>query len=128
VESLASETAHLGIKTLLIEPGRFRTKLLSQGNVKTVASAIPDYIEFSKNLLSGLAMEDGNQPGDTEKLVKIVVDLVKKEGVAQGKTVPFRMPLGSDCFDDIKTKCEETLKILSEWESVIKSTDFPVDS
>ncbi|KAL6251721.1 hypothetical protein RBB50_001931 [Rhinocladiella similis] len=123
VESLSRETAHLGLKTLLIEPGRFRTKLLSSGNIKSVTSAIPDYQEFSKTLLSGLGQEDQNQPGDPVKLVEIILDLVKQEGVATNRDVPLRLPLGVDCFDEMKAKCEETLQVLKEWESTIRSTN-----
>ncbi|KAK6373458.1 hypothetical protein LTS17_008478 [Exophiala oligosperma] len=123
VESLSRETAHLGLKTLLIEPGRFRTKLLSSGNIKSVASSIPDYQEFSETLLSGLGKEDQNQPGDPVKLVEIILDLVRQEGAAANRDVPLRLPLGVDCFDEMKAKCEETLQLLENWENVIRSTN-----
>ncbi|KAJ9624601.1 hypothetical protein H2204_010783 [Knufia peltigerae] len=123
VESLSCETAHLGLKTLLIEPGRFRTKLLSSGNIKSVASSIPDYQEFSETLLSGLGKEDQNQPGDPVKLVEIILDLVRQEGAAANRDVPLRLPLGVDCFDEMKAKCEETLQLLENWENVIRSTN-----
>ena len=91
--------------------------------MKAVASTIPDCGEFSANLLTGLAGEDRTQPGDPVKLVEIILDLVRQEGVAEGKEVPFRLPLGIDCYDDIKAKCEETLRLLKDWEHVIRSTD-----
>jgi hypothetical protein len=53
-----------------------------------------------------------------------VLDLVRKEGIAEGKEVPLRMPLGIDVYDDVKAKCEETLKLLEEWKGVIRSTDY----
>ncbi|KAF1988940.1 NAD(P)-binding protein [Aulographum hederae CBS 113979] len=124
VEALHQETAHLGIKTLLIEPGRFRTKLLSSENMKAARSSIPEYQSFSQNLLDGMAKEDRAQPGDPVKLVEIIIDLVRREGIAEGKEVPFRFPLGADCYDDIKTKCEENLKLLEEWKGIIRSTDY----
>ena len=125
VESLWRETTPLGIRTLLIEPGRFRTKLLSGTNRKTKASAIADYAGLSDSKTEGLASEDMNQPGDPVKLVEIILDLVRKEGVAKGREMPFRMPLGVDCFDDIKVKSEDTLALLEEWRDVIRSTDYP---
>ncbi|OCT49314.1 putative oxidoreductase [Cladophialophora carrionii] len=123
VESLHHETSHLGIRTLLIEPGRFRTLLLSSQNMKAVQTKVGDYARFNEALLEGLAREDQRQPGDPVKLAKIVVDLVRGEGVAQGRYVPFRLPLGIDCFDEVKAKCEETLKLLEDWKDVIRSTD-----
>ena len=124
VEGLRWELEPLGVKTILIEPGRFRTKLLSTGNLKVVPSEIPDYAETSRAFIKQLAEEDQNQPGDAEKGVRVIVDLVKKEGCAESGNVPFRLPLGTDCFDTIKEKCEETLKLLEKWEPVCKSTDF----
>lgn len=91
--------------------------------MKSAASDIPDYVDFSKALMEGLAKEDMSQPGDPIKLVNIILDLVRKEGIAEGKEVPFRLPLGIDCFDDVKAKCEETLKLLHDWEHVIRSTN-----
>ena len=124
VEGFRWETEHLGIKTILIEPGRFRTKLLSSGNLKVVPSKVADYAEASKGFIEQLAQEDQNQPGDAEKAVGVIVDLVRKEGCAESGDIPFRLPLGTDCFETIKEKCEETLKLLEKWERVIKSTDY----
>ncbi|KAF2093275.1 NAD(P)-binding protein [Rhizodiscina lignyota] len=124
VESLWRETTPLGIKTLLIEPGRFRTKLLSAENLKATVSAIPDYADMSRTLMGHLASEDQAQQGDPVKHVEIVLDLVRQEGVACDKAIPFRLPLGVDSFDDIKAKCEETLELLKEWEAVIRSTNY----
>ena len=125
VESLWRETSPIGIRKHLIEPGRFRTKLLSGSNRKTRASAIAEYAELSDSKTAGLAGEDKNQPGNPVKLVEIVIDLVRKEGIADGKEVPLRMPLGVNVFDDVKAKCEETLGLLDEWRDVIRSADFP---
>ncbi|KAI8631265.1 hypothetical protein F5Y19DRAFT_463564 [Xylariaceae sp. FL1651] len=124
VESLSRETSSFGIKTLLIEPGRFRTKLLSTGNVQTAPSTIPDYAEASKAFVAGLASEDQQQPGDVEKGVRVIIDLVRHEGCAENRGVPFRIPLGIDCYDTIKEKCEDTLKLLECWRPVIRGTDY----
>jgi len=124
VEALGRETAHMGIRSLLVEPGRFRTKLLSTGNLDVVQSAIPEYCEASKDFVHGLAMEDQTQPGNTEKAVEIILDLVRKEGCATGREVPFRIPLGTDCYESIEEKCEATLRLLDDWKTVIKSTDY----
>lgn len=128
VEGLHAETAHLGLKTLLIEPGRFRTKLLSSSSMKARPSDIPEYAERSRAQMKGLAGEDQNQPGDPAKLVEIVLDLVRGEGVAQGMEAPFRLPLGVDCYTDVKEKCEATLATLENWKEVAKSTDIALDT
>jgi len=71
------------------------------------------------------ASMDGNQPGDPKLGIARMVDVIKGEGLAKGKTVPWRMPIGTDAVEIIKTKCEETLKVIEEWKDFSKSTDFP---
>ena len=124
-ESLQAETAALGIKTLLVEPGRFRTNLLSaSSNLRTKRSEIPEYAAFSQAQIEYLAGEDGKQPGDPVKLAHVLCDVVRGEGVAGGKEVPFRLPLGGDCVDEIRGKCEGTLRVMEEWGEVCRGTDI----
>jgi len=88
------------------------------------SSSIPDYAEFSKTLIKAFGEADQKQPGDLGKLVDVVVDLVRGEGVAEGKELPLRLPLGSDCYGLVKGTCEEMLGVLEQWEGVIRSTNF----
>lgn len=118
VESLWRETEPLGLRTFLIELGWFRTLLLSSANLKIAQSSIQDYTGRSEEFQKMLAKEDCTQPGDVEKGVSIILDLVRAEGVAAGKKIPFRLPLGTDCYESIKEKCEETLRLLDEWKDV----------
>jgi hypothetical protein len=123
VESLWRETQPFNIQTLLIEPGRFRTLLLSENNRKDAAPRIPDYAEAVEKHYTGLDAESENQPGEVQKGVSIIVDLVRKEGVAEGRTVPFRFPLGTDCYEEAKEKLDEMNIVMEEWKTTILSTD-----
>ncbi|KAK8075675.1 hypothetical protein PG997_010338 [Apiospora hydei] len=123
-EALHNETQHLGLRTLLVEPGRFRTKLLSAGNMQAATSKFPEYAALSQELIKHLAEEDQAQQGDPDKLVRILADMVRREGCAAGKEVPFRLPIGVDMVADVREKCEDTLALLMEWEPVLASTDF----
>ena len=123
-ESLSAETAPLGIKTLLVEPGMFRTSLFASNNLQAKQSSIPEYADFSKGMLDYMSSQNGKQPGDPSKLVAIVLDLVRQEGKAGGREVPLRLPLGSDCTAAIRAKCEETLQVLDKWQDVCESTDI----
>lgn len=67
---------------------------------------------------------NGNQPGDTVKGVRRVVDVVKRENEATGKPWPALLPLGSDAVSVIRNKCEQTLRDLEIWEDFAKSTDL----
>ncbi|KAK7914002.1 NAD(P)-binding protein [Apiospora marii] len=123
-EALHNETQHLGIRTLLVEPGRFRTKLLSTSNMQAATSKHSEYAELSQNLLQHLVEEDQAQQGDPDKLVRILADMVRREGCAAGREVPFRLPVGSDMVADVRGKCEDTLALLGEWGPVLAGTDF----
>ncbi|KAM0255517.1 hypothetical protein ACHAQJ_005664 [Trichoderma viride] len=120
VECLDREVRPLGLRSLLIEPGVFKTDLLAKSNVKTAGSGIPEYNEVLKAFYK--MMENHTQSGDPKKGVAIVVDLVRQEGVAKGKAIPLRMALGPDAYGLIKNKCDETVKLLEDWKNVITST------
>jgi hypothetical protein len=51
------------------------------------------------------------------------VDVVRAEGVAEGRTLPGTLFLGSDALRDVRAKCHAVLKTLEEWEDVAKSID-----
>ncbi|UPL01388.1 hypothetical protein LCI18_012322 [Fusarium solani-melongenae] len=123
-ESLWRETTPLGIRTLIVEPGQFRTELLSSRNLKNELSKIPDYAQRAKDFDEYLASKNGHQTGDTEKAVAVVLDLVRGEGVSKGREMPLRIALGPDGYEVVKNKCVETLKILEDWKDVSCSTDF----
>ncbi|KAI0520976.1 hypothetical protein F5B22DRAFT_33167 [Xylaria bambusicola] len=123
VECLAHELAMFapGIKVLIVEPGYFRTRAF--GNINHVPPRVPDYAAFNAAVRDVEAGIVGNEPGDAVKAVGIMIDLVKGTGVAAGKEIPLRIPLGTDGWERIKAKCENMLKICNDWEQVAKSTD-----
>lgn len=96
-------------------------------NVKTVPLRIAEYEEMDKAIAGFVAATNGNQPGDPRKLVERIIDVVKSEGMAAGKLVPQRLPIGRDSMAAIKKKCKATLKLCEEWENLIVSTDIDVN-
>ncbi|KAF5588030.1 short-chain oxidoreductase [Fusarium subglutinans] len=124
VESLHNETKALGLRTLLMEPGRFRTTLLSTGHLQSKQSQIPDYESTSEIHRNHLHVGDLKQPGNPENFVAIVLDLVRQEGCAQGKSIPFRLPVGKDAVEEIGAKVKDLLETLQEWDSIITDTDY----
>lgn len=123
-ECLKQEIEHLDIRTLMIEPGQFRTELMTEKNFEEQTTSIPDYEEVVEALSDYNEALAGNQPGDPQKGADRIIDLVRGEGTAAGRELPPRLPLGKDALAGIRAKCEATLKILAEWEDVITSTDF----
>jgi hypothetical protein len=70
-----------------------------------------------------LELVDNNQPGDVVKGSKVIVDILTRTGVAEGKKVPIRVALGSDSVPVIRSKLQETEELLKEWEGIITNTD-----
>ena len=124
---LQMEVAPLGIRCLCPEPGHFRTTCLNPaaGKLSAITSSkSDDYAEVLNTVMGIRAAYDSNQPGDPKKAVELMIDLVKGEGCAAGKTVPLRLPVGRDSREAINGACEEMLKTIEEWKDVIDSTDF----
>ena len=53
-----------------------------------------------------------------------MIDVVRGEGMARGREMPVRLPLGRDGLKVVRAKCEETLRVCGEWEDLIGSTDL----
>ncbi|KAL9623608.1 MAG: hypothetical protein Q9160_002064 [Pyrenula sp. 1 TL-2023] len=123
-ECLKSEVAPFAIQSIIFELGHFRTPIMSPGRLKFCSQTVEDYTEMTKGFASLLSGFDMSQPGDPKKAVKIMVDMVKGKGVAAEKTMPARLPLGSDVLEVVRRKCRDTLAICDEWEKVIVSTNF----
>ncbi|KAI2634086.1 NAD(P)-binding protein [Hypomontagnella submonticulosa] len=124
IECLAKELSIFApsLKLLIVEPGYFGTRAFS--NINHVEPRAQDYAQFNAAVRAGEASIVGNEPGDASKAVSIMIDLVRGDGVAAGKEVPLRVPLGSDGWDKIKAKCEGMVKICDDWEEIARSTDM----
>ncbi|CEI62373.1 hypothetical protein FVEN_g12065 [Fusarium venenatum] len=127
VECLAKELAIVAptLRILIVEPGYCRTPVFDK--VQYVTGGVPEYSQFNEAVRSGVATLSANSPGNPEVAVARMIELVKGTGFAEGKTVPLRVPLGSDCLGRVKAKCEETLEICNKWEDVARSTDYTIE-
>ncbi len=112
-----------GIKVFLPEPGYFGTQVFS--NINHVPTRMETYAQFNAGVRAFEAGLVGNEPGDPVKGVRLMIELIKGTGVAEGREVPLRMPIGSDSFAPIKQKCEDTLKLIEEWGHIGKLSDRP---
>lgn len=123
-ESMRLELAPLGIAVTVIEPGYFRTGFLNAGAQVSSQRRIAAYDESAVGAVrAALAKTDNHQPGDVVKGAKVIVDILTRTGAAEGREVPVRVVLGSDCAPVVRAKCEETLELIREWEGVVAGTD-----
>jgi NAD(P)-dependent dehydrogenase (short-subunit alcohol dehydrogenase family) len=100
MESLTSEVAPYGIRTMLVEPGFFRTELLSPQSTQYAAASIADYAERTTATVHAWKGMDGQQAGDPAKLADALVDLADQD------EPPLRFVAGADAVEAVETKAK----------------------
>ena len=75
MESLAPEVAPFGIATTVVEPGFFRTELLSKDSTRYAEPSIEDYRESTTATIAAWSGMSGQQGGDPAKLARALVQL-----------------------------------------------------
>ncbi len=125
VLGLAGEVRGFGIQHVLVEPGYFRTGLITHSAGTGPSVRLPEYAEVNKGTEDALAAFNGRQLGNPVKGAEVIYDVVTSTGVAEGKPLPEFLPLGSDAIAAIAATAQKTLDDLETWRSVAISTDFP---
>lgn len=103
MESLAPEVAPFGIRTMLVEPGYFRTELLTDESTKYPVPSIEDYAETTRATVAAWKAMNGQQGGDPAKLAKALVQL------ASSSETPLRWPAGADAVEALEQKARALL-------------------
>ena len=75
IESLTPEVAPFGIDTMLVEPGFFRTELLTPESTTYAEPSIDDYAERTAQTVAAWNGMNGHQAGDPAKLAAALVTL-----------------------------------------------------
>jgi NAD(P)-dependent dehydrogenase (short-subunit alcohol dehydrogenase family) len=92
MESLALEVAPFGIHTTVVNPGFFRTELLTQESTNYAPATIADYAERSAAMREFFERMNGKQAGDPAKLAQALLTIVDQE------QPPFRFIAGVDAI------------------------------
>jgi NAD(P)-dependent dehydrogenase (short-subunit alcohol dehydrogenase family) len=101
MESLTPEIAPFGIRTMLVEPGFFRTELLSPESTRYAESSIEDYAERTEQAVAGWKSMNGLQGGDPAKLANALVQL------ASQVEPPLRFMAGADAVATVERKAKD---------------------
>jgi NAD(P)-dependent dehydrogenase (short-subunit alcohol dehydrogenase family) len=115
-ESLAAEVAPHGIRTLIVEPGAFRTSLF--GAAFRRMPPLPAYAETVGPTRDFASNVEGKQEGDPRKAARVIVDAVL------AKEAPLRLPLGADAVEGIRAKLARVAADVDSTEAVAKDTRF----
>lgn len=103
MESLTPEIAPFGIRTMLVEPGFFRTELLTNDSTTYAKPSIDDYAEKTKEIVVAWKSMDGKQGGDPAKLADALVKLVALN------EPPTRFAAGADAIQTFEAKANTLL-------------------
>jgi NAD(P)-dependent dehydrogenase (short-subunit alcohol dehydrogenase family) len=103
IESLTPEVAPFGIRTMVVEPGFFRTELLTPESTKYAESSIDDYAERTEQTVAAWKSMNGQQGGDPAKLANALVHL------ASQNEPPLRFVAGADAVQAVEQKARTLL-------------------
>jgi NAD(P)-dependent dehydrogenase (short-subunit alcohol dehydrogenase family) len=92
IESLAAEVAPFGIHTTIVNPGFFRTELLTNESTSYAESSIDDYADGRAQQLEWWNAQNGQQGGDPAKLGRALVT------IANDEQPPRRFLAGADAI------------------------------
>jgi NAD(P)-dependent dehydrogenase (short-subunit alcohol dehydrogenase family) len=103
MEALTPEVAPYGIRTMLVEPGFFRTELLTPQSTTFAGLSIDDYAARTAQAVAGWKSMDGQQGGDPAKLANALVQLAGQD------EPPLRFVAGNDAVAAVETKVSDLL-------------------
>jgi NAD(P)-dependent dehydrogenase (short-subunit alcohol dehydrogenase family) len=92
MESLQPEVAPFGISTTIVNPGFFRTELLTKESVTYAELSLEDYADRTAEQLKWWNAQSGQQPGDPAKLGRALVMIASEE------QPPHRFIAGADAI------------------------------
>jgi NAD(P)-dependent dehydrogenase (short-subunit alcohol dehydrogenase family) len=78
MESLRAEVAPLGIHTTIVNPGFFRTELLTEQSTSYAEPSVADYDERRTALLEYWKSQNGRQSGDPAKLAQALLTIASQ--------------------------------------------------
>jgi NAD(P)-dependent dehydrogenase (short-subunit alcohol dehydrogenase family) len=98
MESLTGEVQPFGIGTMIVEPGFFRTELLTPESTTFGELSIDDYDEARAGINAFWTSMNGTQAGDPAKLARALVEL------ADSAEPPLRWVAGEDVVEGVEDK------------------------
>jgi NAD(P)-dependent dehydrogenase (short-subunit alcohol dehydrogenase family) len=101
MEALRAEVAPFGIHTTLVNPGFFRTDLLTEQSTSYAKASVPDYDERRTQQLAFWKSQNGQQSGDPDKLAQALLTIAAQE------PPPRRFIAGADAIGTAEQKIAE---------------------
>ncbi|KAI0033022.1 hypothetical protein K488DRAFT_85319 [Vararia minispora EC-137] len=126
--ALDSEVSPLGLRSIVVELGYFRTSFLTASNRAPYRARITEYAPVVEAADKALLAMNGKQRGDPVKAAEIIVDVAHRSGVVEGKEIPYVIGLGEDYQTLVRGMAQDALKRVAEWDEIATSTDISKDA
>jgi NAD(P)-dependent dehydrogenase (short-subunit alcohol dehydrogenase family) len=98
MEALQTEVAPFGIETMIVNPGFFRTELLTEESTNYAEPSVEDYHERRTAQIAFWRSQNGKQGGDPAKLARALITLTDRD------ELPRRFLAGADAIDTAEQK------------------------
>jgi NAD(P)-dependent dehydrogenase (short-subunit alcohol dehydrogenase family) len=114
-QALHDEVAPFGIRTLIVEPGAFRTGLF-RPDAAYQSQPMAEYAETVGPTRDYVSGGHGLQPGDPAKAAQAILAALDAD------EPPLRLVLGGDAIDNIRARLDQLTDELGRWEDVGRRT------
>jgi NAD(P)-dependent dehydrogenase (short-subunit alcohol dehydrogenase family) len=121
MESLHAEVAPFGITTTIVNPGFFRTELLSPESTQYAEPSIEDYAERTAAQKEFWKSQNGRQGGDPAKLAQALITM------ANEKQPPRRFIAGADAIGTAEQKVAGLQAQINAYRELSSSLAFDDD-
>jgi NAD(P)-dependent dehydrogenase (short-subunit alcohol dehydrogenase family) len=118
MESLHAEVAPYGITTTIVNPGFFRTELLSPESTQYAEPSIEDYAERTAAQKEFWKSQNGRQGGDPAKLAQALIT------IANEKQPPRRFIAGADAIGTAEQKVADLQAQINAYRELSSSLAF----
>ena len=118
MESLHTEVTPFGITTTIINPGFFRTELLTEQSTNFAEPSIEDYDERRAKQLEFWKSQNGKQCGDPAKLARALIT------IASQQPPPRRFIAGADAIATAEQKVVDLKTQVDANRELSTSLDF----
>jgi NAD(P)-dependent dehydrogenase (short-subunit alcohol dehydrogenase family) len=118
MESLQAEVEQFGITTTIVNPGFFRTELLTEESTKYSEKAIDDYNEGRKQQLAFWKGSNGQQGGDPAKLAQALLLVIDQSNP------PKRFLAGADAVGTAEQVIKTLVEQIEEYRDLSSSLAY----
>jgi NAD(P)-dependent dehydrogenase (short-subunit alcohol dehydrogenase family) len=114
-ETLRDEVQGFGIRTLIVEPGAFRTGLFRR-DAAYESAAMPEYAPTVGATRDYVRGNHGTQPGDPAKAASAIL------AALDAPDPPLRLVLGADAIGNVRNRLGRLAAELDAWEPTGRET------